>query len=118
MNHNKKLTSRAQELRRNMTLEERKLWYEFLRKYPIQFRRQVTFGNYIADFYCNEAKLVIELDCSQHYSEQGLAKDAIRTERMVGRNLIVLRIPNNEIDKNFIGVCEYIDLAVKTAMMH
>ena len=58
---------------------------------------------------------MIELDGSQHYSEQGMLKDAIRTEKMSARNLTVLRIPNNEVDKNFVGVCEYIDLAVKTA---
>ena len=64
MEHNQKLTPRAQQLRKNMTKEERKLWYEYLRDYPHQFRRQVAFGNYILDFYCAAAKLAIELDGS------------------------------------------------------
>ena len=115
--HNPKLTPIAKVLRKNMTKQERHLWYDYLRTYPVRFLRQKVIDNYIADFYCNEAKLVIELDGSQHYSEQGLAKDAIRTEKMSARNLTVLRIPNNEVDKNFVGVCEYIDLAVKAAMM-
>ena len=75
MNHNKKLTAYAQELRKNMTKEERKLWYEYLSKYPYRFRRQVTCGSYILDFYCASAKLAVELDGSQHYEENGLEYD-------------------------------------------
>ena len=70
-------------------------------------------GNFIADFYCHQAKLVIELDGSQHYEEAGLAYDAERTAFLEGLGLRVLRIPNNEVNNNFRGVCEYIDAAVK-----
>ncbi len=96
-----------------MTKEERHLWYDFLRKYPIRFLRQKVIDDYIVDFYCAKAKLVIELDGSQHYEEKGLLKDKIRTERIESRELIVIRIPNNEVNKNFNGVCEYIDFTVK-----
>ena len=79
MYYNQKLTSRAQILRKNMTKEERKLWYEYLSQYPYRFRRQVTFGKYILDFYCASAKLAIELDGSQHYETQGQLYDSQRT---------------------------------------
>ncbi len=92
-----------------MTPWERKLWFEFLRDYPVRFYRQKTIGNYIVDFYCFKAKLIIELDGSQHYNENELTKDKIRTENLEEFNLTVFRIPNNEIDENFDGVCDYID---------
>ena len=78
MKHNPSLTERAQTLRKNMTKEERRLWYEYLRNYPYRFRRQITFGNYILDFYCAAAKLAIELDGSQHYEEKGKRYDENR----------------------------------------
>ena len=96
-----------------MTKEERHLWYDFLRDYPIRFLRQKVIDNYIVDFYCHEARLIIELDGSQHYEEQNHIKDAIRTEKLEDRDLTVIRIPNNEINHNFRGVCEYIDLFVR-----
>ena len=99
-----------------MTKEERHLWYDFLRSYPIRFLRQKVIDNYIADFYCNEARLIIELDGSQHYEETGLLKDKIRTEKIESRNLTVIRIPNNEVNRNFSGVCEYIDRCVKKSL--
>lgn len=110
--HNTKLTPTARMLRKSMTKEERRLWYDFLRSYPVRFLRQKVIDNYIVDFYCHDARLVIELDGSQHYSESGMLKDKIRTERIEERDLTVVRIPNNEIDKNFNGVCEYIDLLI------
>ena len=110
--HNKKIVPTAKMLRKNMTKEERHLWYDFLRTYPIRFLRQKVIDNYIVDFYCNDARLIIELDGSQHYCENGLLKDKNRTERLEERNLMVVRIPNNEVNKNFIGVCEYIHLLV------
>ncbi|MBE6734061.1 MAG: DUF559 domain-containing protein [Ruminococcaceae bacterium] len=106
--HNPTLTSNAKTLRKNMTKEERHLWYDFLRSYPVRFIRQKVIDNYIVDFYCTKARLIIELDGSQHYEEKGLLKDKIRTSRIESRNLTVLRIPNNEINTNFHGVCEYI----------
>lgn len=114
--HNPKLTANARALRQNMTPEERHLWYDFLRSYPVRFLRQKVIDFYIADFYCSKARLVIELDGSQHYEEKDLIKDRIRTEKIERRNLTVLRIPNNEINRNFAGVCEYIDNCVKESL--
>ena len=96
-----------------MTREERKLWYQFLRLYPVRFYRQKVLGRYIADFYCAKAKLVIELDGSQHYEEEGQEKDALRTRYLEGYDLKVLRIANNQVTENFEGVCSYIDRIVK-----
>ena len=114
--HNPELTPNAKTLRKNMTKQERHLWYDFLRDYPVRFLRQKVIDDYIVDFYCCSAKLIIELDGSQHFSESDLLKDKIRTENIEKRDLLVLRIPNNEVDNNFIGVCEYIDLIVKSRL--
>lgn len=111
--HNSKLTENAKSLRKNMTKEERRLWYDFLRTYPVRFLRQKIIDNYIADFYCHKARLIVELDGSQHYEEQGLLKDKIRTEKIESRGLTVLRIPNNAVNQNFAGVCEYVDWWVR-----
>ena len=111
--HNTRLTANAKVLRKNMTKEERHLWYDFLRTYPVRFLRQKVIDNYVVDFYCNEARLVIELDGSQHYDEKGLLKDKIRTETIESRKLTVIRIPNNEINNNFREVCEYINSVVQ-----
>ena len=86
----------AKQLRKEMTKEERHLWYDFLRNYPVRFSRQKVLGKYIADFYSAEAKLVIELDGSQHYEPSNQAKDSERTAFLEGYGLTVLRIPNNE----------------------
>ena len=114
--HNIELTANARTLRKNLTKEERHLWYDFLKSYPVRFLRQKVIDNYIVDFYCHSARLIIELDGSQHYEENGLLKDKIRTERIKQRNLTVIRIPNNEVNKNFKGVCQYIDIAVKESL--
>ena len=114
--HNTELTTNARTLRKNMTKEERHLWYDFLKSYPVRFLRQKVIDNYIVDFYCHSARLIIELDGSQHYEEKGLLKDKIRTEIIEQRNLTVVRIPNNEVNKNFEGVCQYIDIAVKESL--
>ena len=114
--YNKALVSRARELRRNMTKEERRLWYDFLRGYPIPFSRPKVLGRYIVDFYCAQAKLVIELDGSQHFEPDAMVKDADRTSFLAGYGLTVIRIPNNEIGQNFDGVCEYIDGVVKQSL--
>ena len=111
--HNTKLTQNAKNLRKSMTKEERHLWYDFLRDYPVRFLRQKVIDDYIVDFYCHEARLVIELDGSQHYEERNIKQDQIRTEHLEQRGLTVIRIPNNEISYNFQGVCEYIDLYIK-----
>ena len=111
--HNAALTKNAKILRKNMTKEERRLWYDFLRLHPARFLRQKVINDYIVDFYCSAARLIIELDGSQHYEEGAVLKDKIRTEKLEKRNLTVVRIPNNEINRNFEGVCEYIDLMVQ-----
>ena len=114
--HNTKLTDNAKSLRKNMTKEERHLWYDFLRSYPVRFLRQKVIDNYIADFYCHDARLIIELDGSQHYEEASMLKDKIRTENIESRNLTVIRLPNNEVNNNFKGVCKYIDWRVKESL--
>ncbi|MDY3224287.1 MAG: endonuclease domain-containing protein [Candidatus Faecousia sp.] len=114
--HNKQLVPLAKQLRKEMTKEERHLWYDFLRSYPVRFSRQKVLGKYIADFYSAEAKLVIELDGSQHYEDRNVKKDADRTAFLEAYGLRVIRIPNNEVSGNFRGVCEYIDAAVKQSL--
>jgi len=114
--HNPALTGIARNLRKQMTKEERRLWYDFLRTYPVRFLRQKVIDNYIVDFYCSQAGLVIELDGSQHYEPGAAMKDALRTERLEKRFLTVLRIPNNAVNQNFAGVCEYIDLLVQRSI--
>ena len=114
--HNKQLVPLAKQLRKEMTKEERHLWYDFLRTYPVRFSRQKVLGNYIADFYSAEAKLVIELDGSQHYESKNMEQDARRTAFLENYGLIVIRIPNNEVIRNFRGVCEHIDAAVKESL--
>ena len=110
---NSDLVPMARKLRREMTKEERHLWYDFLRQYPIRFYRQKVLGKYIADFYCAAAKLVIELDGSQHFEEKGQKKDAERSAFLNRYDLEVLRIPNNEVMNHFESVCSYIDMIVK-----
>ena len=114
--YNKQLVPFAKQLRREMTKEERHLWYDFLRSYPVRFSRQKVLGKYIADFYSAEAKLVIELDGSQHYEDGNMEKDTERTTFLEGYGLTVIRIPNNEVSRNFQDVCEYIDAAVKQSL--
>ena len=114
--YNKRNLSLARELRHNMTPWERKLWYLYLNKYPIRFQRQKMLGNYIADFYCAKAKLVIELDGGGHYNEQQQSADQKRTDDLCNMGLRVLRICNRDIDCNFRGVCEGIDDAVRQSL--
>jgi len=114
--HNKQLVPFAKQLRKEMTKEERHLWYDFLRPYPVRFSRQKVLGKYIADFYSAEAKLVIELDGSQHYEDANMVKDAERTRFLEGYGLRVIRIPNYEINMNFECVCEYIDAVVRQSL--
>ena len=111
--YNRENISLAKTLRKNMTPWERRLWYEFLKDYPIRFQRQKAIGNYIVDFYCAKAKLVIELDGGGHYTNEQQNKDNVRTKELEDMNLKVLRICNLDIDKNFQGVCENIDLYIK-----
>ena len=103
----------AKGLRKNATPEENHLWYDFLSTYPVRFQRQKTIAVYIADFYCHKAKLVIEVDGAQHYTEQGKEKDEFRTSLLEEFDLLVLRFTNYQINTNFKGVCEFIDIMVK-----
>ena len=114
--YNKANIPLAKELRKNMTPWERKLWYDFLRDYPLRFQRQKAIGEYIVDFYCAMARLVVELDGGGHYTAKQAEKDEVRTKELKEMNLTVLRICNLDIDRNFDGVCEYIDLSVKKSL--
>ena len=111
-NHNKNNVPLAKALRKNMTPEEKHLWYDFLRNYPVKFLRQKIIGNYIADFYCAKANLVIELDGSQHRLEEISENDKIRTEYLESLGLNVIRIPNHKINDDFLWVCRMIDSLV------
>ena len=104
--YNKDLITLSQTLRKSMTKEERKLWYDFLKRLPINFYRQKTIGNYIVDFYCAKPKTVIELDGSQHYQEENEKEDRIRDCYLNSKGITVLRYSNYEINKNFEGVCQ------------
>ena len=114
--HNPALTPFARSLRKNMTPEERRLWYQCLRTYPVRFTRQKVLGRYIVDFYCAQARLAVELDGSQHYEAASAEYDRIRSEFLRSYGISVLRIPNNEVTRNFSGVCACIDLTVKRAL--
>ncbi|MCI7809069.1 endonuclease domain-containing protein [bacterium] len=113
MEQNQNLKKYAQALRKNQTREEGLLWYCFLSRYPLRFRRQYIIGNFIVDFYCHKAGLVIELDGSQHYDPQKMEYDRKRTEYLEAQGLKVLRFTNTDIQQRFRGVCEAIDIAVK-----
>lgn len=107
----------ARLLRRDMTPQERKLWYLYLRTYKPRIYRQRPVGKYILDFYCAKAKVAIEIDGGQHYDESDQEKyDAKRTKYLNDQNIKVIRIPNNQIDGNLTGVCEYIDRVINMAL--
>ena len=110
--HNANLTPVARSLRKSMTKEEKHLWYDFLRNYPVKFTRQKVIGQFVADFYCGKAKLVIELDGSQHFSEMQISKDTARTEKIEQYGIVVVRFDNLSVLRNFQGVCLYIDKMV------
>ena len=101
----KKLTSLAQKLRKTMTKEERHLWYDFLKDLPVTINRQKVIGPYIVDFFCACAKLVIELDGSQHFDKAGKSKDLERDKYLDGLGITVKRYSNNEVNEDFEAVC-------------
>lgn len=88
-----------------MTKEERHLWYDFLKNLSLNFNRQKVIGNYIVDFYCAKANLVIEVDGSQHYYNNGLESDKIRDNYLNSLGLKVLRYSNLDINNRFESVC-------------
>ena len=110
---NDELLNIARILRCNMTRQEKHLWYDFLQHYPIKIYKQRIIDNFIADFYCHSARLVIELDGSQHYTKQGKIYDAARTETLEKYGIYVLRFSNKDIDEKFEGVCYIIDKTIK-----
>ena len=110
---NKKLLESSRILRKDMTRHEKHLWYDFLRNYPMHIYKQRIIENYIVDFYCPAAKLIIELDGSQHYTKSGMEYDEVRTEILEIYNLKVLRISNIDVDTNFYGICQMIDEEIK-----
>ena len=116
LKYNKSNITLAHNLRKNATKQENRLWYDFLSSYAVRFQRQKSIDNFIADFYCHKANLIIEIDGSQHYTAQGKEKDNFRTEILEGYGLKVIRITNIQIDTNFYGVCEYIDSVVKASL--
>ena len=115
---NKNLTAFSKELRKSMTKEERHLWYDFLRYCTPRFRRQEIIGSYIADFYCHKAKLVIELDGSQHLDPGGQQHDACRTAYFRSLGIDVLRYYNTDIQLNFRGVCNHILMYLEHHDLH
>ena len=113
MERNGGLTKNARTLRKTMTKEEAHLWYQFLCRYQPRFHRQYVIGNYIADFYCHRAKLVVELDGSQHCDPGSMEYDRKRTEYLRSQGLEVLRFSNLDVMGQFRSVCESIDMEVK-----
>ena len=118
LEYNKKLIPRAKELRKNATPQENELWYKFLRTYPIRFQRQKTIGQFITDFYCHEAGLVIELDGSQPFTPEGITHDEARTAAIETVGVTVLRFTNRDIDSEFKAVCTKIDAVVRERLDH
>ena len=100
------LTDNAQALRREMTPQERHLWYDFLRALPVRFRRQKVLGRYIVDFYCAHRKIVIELDGGQHYESAAQQADLLRDQWLHAQGILVLRYTNLDIDRHFDAVCQ------------
>ena len=113
MKRNLNLSDRAKDLRKNMTKQEKHLWYDFLSKHEVRWYKQRINDNYIVDFYCSRAKLVIELDGSQHYTKDGTEYDNERTNVLREYGIEVIRFSNNEIDTCFDGVCLKIEEIVK-----
>ena len=115
---NKHLTDISKSLRKNMTPEERHLWYDFLKKLPITINRQKVIGKYVVDFYCASAKIAIELDGSQHYTESATVKDIERDKYLNDFGIKVLRYSNYEFNKNFNGVCDDILRHINTSSVN
>lgn len=111
--YNPKLKDRSRELRKNMTRQEKHLWYDFLKDYPIKWNRQRSIDRFIVDFFCFKATLIVELDGSQHYTEDGIEYDTLRTDILEKYDLEVIRFSNIEIDRYFNDVCRAIDQKVK-----
>ncbi len=106
----------SHKMRRNMTKEERHLWFDFFRGYPVRVKRQVIIGKYIVDFCCERAQVIIELDGGQHYETENKKADAERTRQLERLGFLVLRYSNLEVMQNFSGVTENIDRVIRERM--
>ena len=113
IDRNKNLLEQARKLRKDMTKQESHLWYDFLKNYPIRWYKQRIIENFIVDFYCSKAKLVVELDGSQHYELNAMEYDKFRTKIINVYGIEVIRFSNYDVDSNFDGVCEEIDKVVR-----
>lgn len=111
--YNHRMLEQVRSLRKEMTCQEKRLWYNYLKNYPVKFYRQRSIDRYIVDFYCSDARLVVELDGSQHYTRDGMKYDSIRTDVLEQYGLAVLRFSNAEINEHFEAVCMLIDQNVK-----
>ena len=107
------LKQNSQKLRKDMTKEERRLWYDFLKGLFCTVNRQKVIGKCIVDFYIDSARLVIEIDGSQHYEEKGVLSDKKRDEYLADRGLTVLRYSNADVNQSFDSVCEDILIHLK-----
>ena len=103
--YNKKLVPLARLLRKNMTKEEKHLWYDFSKKLPVNVRRQHNIHNYIVDFYVAEKKTVIEIDGRQHLTDEHIKSDMVRDQALEELGLKVIRYSNKDINSNFHAVC-------------
>lgn len=103
--YNKKLVPLARALRKNMTKEEKRLWYDFLKKLPLNVRRQHNIYSYIVDFYIAEKKTVIEIDGKQHLANEHMESDRVRDKTLAELGIKVLRYSNKDINSNFYAVC-------------
>ena len=113
----KNILPKAQYLRKNMTAQERKLWYKFLKTYPVRWYKQRIIGPYIADFYCSAARLVVELDGLQHSLPDAKEYDKIREQYINMNNITVIRFQNIDIDCHFENVCHQIDIEIKKCLL-
>ena len=111
--YNKELIPLAKQLRNNATPQENRLWYEYLKDYPLRFQRQKVIHEFIVDFYCHSARLVIELDGDQHGQPEKALRDVIRTKELESMGLRVLRFTNHEVDNSLEAVCYSINRAIR-----
>ena len=110
--YNTALVARAKELRKNMTLAEKRLWYSYLKNFKFKVLRQRPIDHFIVDFYCPSLKLVIEIDGDTHFTDEGKAYDKERTARLESYGLKVIRFTNSQVLRNFDAVCEQLNLSI------
>ena len=114
--HNSDLTPNARKLRKNMTKQEKHLWYDFLNSYPVKILRQKVIGFFVADFYCARAKLIIEIDGSQHFTKTGKEYDMEREKIIENYGIKIIRYTNNAVENDFDFVCNDIEKHIKNRM--